>query len=136
MEQSAVRPVEFLDSFLKDKLLEYLVLLTSEEALHLMSVTVIGHAASGCAEVGHHGGEGQELTAVVIKGWVDSHQAQIISKVPEIASFNFVGTVDLTHINESRESVHLLADSAGTENMSIVSRSASGRRAGEWHAFL
>lgn len=89
----------------------FLQRLTSKEAQHFLSTIIIGHASPCGTHVGPHGGEWQEVTAIVCIVIIHPQQSLISSEVSETASFAVIRTIDLTHIDEGRQSVHLLADS-------------------------
>lgn len=110
--------------------------LTSQETGHLSGIAVVGNATSGGAQVGVHGAEGQELTAVVGVLGVHLQQALIGGEVSEEAGLDIVRAVHLTHIDEGREGVHLLPHVALTEHVARVARTTSRRRAEERHALL
>lgn len=81
----------------------WLLLTTSQKALHLLSITVITNVAWSGTHIAAHAGEGQELTAVISVFCVDLQQARIWGEVPEGVSFGIVCTVHLTCINKSCE---------------------------------
>lgn len=112
------------------------VQLTSQETGHLCGVAVLRDATPGGAQVGVHGGEGQELTAVVGVVGVHPQQALVRGEVPEKAGLDIVCAVHLTHIDEGREGVDLLPHVALTEHVARVAGTASRRRAEEGHALL
>lgn len=101
--------------------------LTRQETGHLSGIAVVRYATSGGAQVGVHGGEGQELTAVVVVLGVHLQQALIGGEVSEKAGLDIVCAVHLTHIDEGCEGVHLLPHVALTEHVTRVARTASWR---------
>lgn len=110
--------------------------LTRQEAGHLSGIAVVGDASSGGAQVGAHGGEGQQLPAVVSVLGVHLQQAPIGGEVSEKAGLDVVRAVHLTRIDEGREGVHLLPHVALTEHVARVAGTAGRRRAEERHAVL
>lgn len=110
--------------------------LTGQETGHLSGAAVVRNATSGGAQVGAHGGEGQELTALVSVPGVHLQQALVGGEVSEKAGLDLVCAVHLTHIDEGREGVDLLPHVASTEHVARVARAASRRRAEERHALL
>lgn len=110
--------------------------LTSQETGHLSGIAVVRNATSGGAQVGVHGGEGQELTAVVGVLGIHLQQALIGGEVSEKAGLDVVCAIHLTHIDEGREGVDLLPHVALTKHVARVARTASRRRAEERDALL